>query len=68
MRSLEAGLVEVGWRHGGQTFFSIVRNPSMQVVDAGFCLDGADGETNLASLPGVAREAIDEGVLHITRR
>lgn len=68
LRNLEAGLVEVGWRHGGQSFFSIIRRPTMQVVDAGFCLDGADEETNLASLPGVAREAIDEGALHVTRR
>jgi len=68
VRNLDAGLVEVGWRHAGQTFFTIVRNPTMQVVDAGFCLDGADEETNLASLPGVAREAMADGVLHVTRR
>ncbi len=68
VRNLEAGLVEVGWRHAGQTFFTIVRHPTMQVVDAGFCLDGADEETNLASLPGVAREAMADGLLHVTRR
>lgn len=40
---------------------------SLQVLDSGICLSGADREITLDSLPSVVREAIETGRLNITR-
>jgi hypothetical protein len=50
-----------------ERFISIVDADSLQVVDAGVCLAGADSKVTLESLPSVIREAIDTDVLVITR-
>jgi hypothetical protein len=66
--------IEVHFLFGGERFVSLVRALSFQVIDAGICLvdhyDGqrADEELTLDSLPAVIREAMDLGVLVITRR
>jgi hypothetical protein len=45
-----------------------VDGQSLQVVEAGICLAGHDREITLESLPSVVKEAIEDGVLVITRR
>lgn len=67
-RTLDSGLLEVTFQYMDTRFISVVNGDTLRVVDAGFCLDGADDETNLASLVSVIREAMQDGVLHITRR
>jgi hypothetical protein len=66
-RRLEGGRLEVTFRFMGERFLSIVDMGTLQVVDAGICLAGADREVTLESLPSVIREAIEDGVLVITR-
>ena len=51
----------------GERFVSLVRADSLQVVDAGVCLAGADGLVTLDSLPSLLREAIDTEQLVVTR-
>lgn len=60
--------LEVRFRFSGERFISIVDATTLHVFDAGICLDGADEELTLESLPSVIREAIDDGCLVITRR
>lgn len=45
----------------------MVAADSLNVLDAGICLDGADGALTLESLPGVIREAVETGALVVTR-
>ena len=59
--------IEVTFRFLGERFISIVDAQTLQVHDAGICLDGADREITLESLPSVIREAIETGELVITR-
>jgi hypothetical protein len=66
-RRLANNQLEVTYAFMGERFISIVDGDSLRVRDAGVCLAGADSEVTLESLPAVIREAIDEGVLHITR-
>jgi hypothetical protein len=66
-RRLQGGRIEVVFRFMNERFITIVDGQSLQVVDAGICLAGADSEVTLESLPSVIREAIDTGVLVITR-
>ena len=66
-RTLNGDQIEVTWDFMGETFISIVQEESLQVVDSGVCLAGADSLVTLESLPGVIREAIDRGRLVITR-
>jgi hypothetical protein len=66
-RRLAEGLLEVTYRFQGERFISIVNATTLQVMDAGVCLAGADAMVTLESLPAVIREAIDEGSLVITR-
>ncbi|HZI10342.1 MAG TPA: hypothetical protein VE153_08080 [Myxococcus sp.] len=66
-RRLANNQLEVTYAFMGERFISIVDGDSLRVRDAGVCLAGADSEVTLESLPSVIREAIDEGVLHITR-
>ena len=57
----------VRYRLGGRRFECIIDTESLQIVDAGICLSGADEELNLSSLPSAVREAIDSGQLHVFR-
>jgi hypothetical protein len=65
--------LEVHFEFGGERFVSLVRGLTLQVIDAGICLvdhfDGhrGDDELTLDSLPAAIREAMDLGVLVITR-
>jgi hypothetical protein len=67
-RRLTDGQLEVAFRFCGERFVAVVDEISFQVYDAGICLSGADREVNLDSLPSVIREAIEDGVLVVTRR
>ncbi len=66
--------LEVCFEFGGERFVTLAEALSLQVIDAGICLvdhhDGhaGDEELTLESLPGAIREAMDLGVLVITRR
>ena len=59
--------LEVAFEFMGERFISVVDAISLQVIDAGVCLAGEDDLVTLESLPGVLREAIDGGLLVITR-
>ncbi len=67
-RISERGQMEVRFRFMGEIFISVVDDETLHVFDAGICLDGADEEVTLESLPSVIREAIEEERLVITRR
>jgi hypothetical protein len=67
-RGLGGGNLEVTFELMGERFISVVDAITFHVYDAGVCLAGADELVTLDSLPGVIREAIDEGALVITRR
>ena len=60
--------LEVVFRFRGERFIAVVDWESLHVYDSGICLDGADEELGLDSLPSVIAEAMDGGVLNITRR
>jgi hypothetical protein len=57
----------VRYRLGGRRFECVIDTQSLQIVDAGICLSGADDELNLSSLPSAVREAIQSGRLHVFR-
>ena|GEM_PF-587560 len=67
VRRLAHNRLEVTYAFMDERFISIVDADSLQVVDAGVCLAGADSQVTLESLPSVIREAIDTDVLVITR-
>lgn len=67
-RALLRGQLEVTYRFRGQRFISIVDSTTLQVIDAGVCLAGADSLVTLESLPSVIKEAIETHRLVITRR
>jgi len=67
-RVLEGGRYEVVFRYLGERFIAVVDRDTLHVYDAGICLDGHDEQLGLDSLPSVIAEAIDGGVLYITRR
>lgn len=58
----------VRYRVAGQRFECIIDTESLQIVDAGICLSGADEQLNLSSLPSAVREAVETGRLHVMRR
>lgn len=60
--------VEVRYEFMNERFITVVDAITLQVRDAGVCLDGADEELTLDSLPSAIREAIETGVLVITSR
>jgi hypothetical protein len=69
LRRLAAGQqLEVHFDFQGERFITIADAITLQVIDAGICLIGSDGELTLDSLPSAIREAMDSGVLVITRR
>jgi len=57
----------VQYRLGGRRFECVIDTESLQIVDAGICLSGADEELNLSSLPSAVREAVESGQLHVFR-
>lgn len=67
LRRLAGQRLEVTYAFMGERFVSIVAADSLQVLDAGICLAGADGDVTLESLPSVIREAIETDVLVVTR-
>lgn len=60
--------MEVIFRYLGERFVATVDWETLHVYDSGICLDGADEELGLDALPSVISEAIDGGLLYITRR
>ncbi len=60
--------MDVTFRYRGEQFIAVVDAQSLHVYDAGICLDGADEELGLDALPSVISEAMDGGLLYITRR
>lgn len=66
-RRLGGDRLEVVFRFMEERFISVVDAHTLQVVDAGICLAGADREVTLESLPSVIREAIQTERLVITR-
>lgn len=66
-RRLGHGWLEVAFCFVGERFVCVVDGRTLQVVDAGICLAGADREVTLESLPSVIREAVDTDRLVITR-
>lgn len=57
----------VRYRLASQRFECVIDSDSLQILDAGICLDGEDASLNLSSLPSAVREAIDTGQLHVWR-
>jgi hypothetical protein len=75
VRQLQRGqLLEVDFQFRGERFITLVHALTLQVADAGICLvdhgDGhaGDAELTLESLPSAIKEAMDAGLLVITRR
>ena len=66
-RSLGHGRLEVIYGFMGERFISVVDAVTLQVLDAGICLDGEDERVTLDSLFSVIREAIETEQLVITR-
>ena len=66
-RRLDHGRIEVGYNFMGERFTSVVHADTLQVLDAGICLDGTDSDLTLESLPAAIREAINTDQLCITR-
>ena len=67
-RRLGGGNLEVRFHLDGERFVSIINGDTLQVMDAGICLSGADRVLTLDSLPSVIREAMETDRLNITRR
>jgi hypothetical protein len=66
-RRLPGSQLEVRFELAGERIICVVDADSLQVLDAGVCLAGADRELTLDSLPSVLREAIETDQLNITR-
>ncbi len=67
-RRVDSDRIEVRYGFLGERFITLVDAETLNVVDAGICLSGADRELGLDAMPSVIREAIDDDVLNITRR
>ncbi|MBI2927969.1 MAG: hypothetical protein HYY24_19990 [Verrucomicrobia bacterium] len=57
----------VRYRLSGRRLECVIDTESLQILDAGICLSGADEELNLSSLPSAVREAVESGQLHVFR-
>ncbi len=57
----------VRYRVAGRRFECVIDTESLQIMDAGICLSGADEALNLSSLPSAVREAVESGQLHVLR-
>jgi hypothetical protein len=60
--------LDVTYEVDGTRILSIVDAATLQVLDPGICLSGAHRVLTLDAMPSVVREAIEDGVLNITRR
>lgn len=58
---------EVTFRYMDQQFIAVVDWETLHVFDSGICLSGHDEDLGLDSLPSVIAEAVEGGLLHITR-
>ncbi len=61
------GQAVVRYRLSGRRFECVIDTETLQIMDAGICLSGADQELSLSSLPSAVREAIESGQLHVFR-
>jgi hypothetical protein len=61
-------LIEVRFLLRGERFSSLVHRDSLQVFDAGICLNGADREVTIESLPSVIIEGLETGQVYMTRQ
>jgi hypothetical protein len=59
---------EVTYTVDGERIISTVAADTLQVLDPGVCLANAHSVLTLDAMPSVIREAIEDGVLVITRR
>ncbi len=66
-RSAQGTEVVVRYRLDRQRYECVVDTESLQILDAGICLEGADRELSLSSLPSAVREASQSGELHVFR-
>lgn len=58
-------VLRVRYRFDGDRWTCVVRADTLQVIDAGICLDGEDAQLTIESLPSVIREA--RGIGQLTR-
>jgi hypothetical protein len=66
-RVVARGSLEVTYRFMGERFITVVDALTLQVIDAGICLAGADRQATLDSMPSIIKEAIETHLLVITR-
>jgi hypothetical protein len=66
-RGIGDAMFEVRFQLDGQRYCCVIEGNTLQVIDAGICLSGADRELTLDSLPSVIREAERTNRLNITR-
>ncbi len=66
-RRVDGNQALVRYRIAGRRFECVIDMASLQIVDAGICLSGADEELNLSSLPSAVQEAINTRQLHVFR-
>jgi len=62
---LPSGNIEIEWRVCGQVFRTEIIPETLSVVRAGFCLSGDDRKFTWTNLPVLAKEAIEENLLHV---
>ena len=67
-RRLADRMLEVRFQLDGERYICVADMHTLQILDAGICLSGADRMITLDSLPSVIREAIEVDHLNITRR
>lgn len=67
-RRLDDRMLEVRFQLDGERYVCVAHMHTLQILDAGICLSGADRMITLDSLPSVIREAIEVDHLNITRR
>lgn len=62
--------VEVNWTYNGSDyeFNSVLAKDTLSVIDAGYCMSGADREHHASSLVLLAKNYEDAGLIHKTRR
>ncbi len=66
-RRLSAREAVVRYRLNASRFECVVDMESLQIIDAGICLEGTDRELNLTSLPAAVHEAQQTGQLYVFR-
>jgi len=60
--------IDVTYEVDGTRIMSLCAIDTLRILDPGVCLSGAHGVLTLDAMPSVVREAIEDGVLNITRR